>query len=187
MPFTPLHIGPGLALKALAGRWCGPLGAMILSEHKGVLSVCAWISGGGTALAFALFVRLLFGGPVSPWLEHTTLSLYMLALLAFLVAMLLMTEHTRAKRSGEGLQSARGNGLIVDAARYCPGPLKGAALAGTAFASLQMLKIEEVSVVAGPVTTVRDLRGFLSGAVVFLCPSFPVIASAALMEGGYGD
>jgi hypothetical protein len=35
--------------------------------------------------------------------------------------------------------------------------------------------------------TVRDLKGFLAGAAVFLCLSFPVIASAARMEGGYGD
>ena len=92
--------------------------------------------------------------------------------------MLLMTEVTRATRGG---------GQIAAAVRHCPRPLKVAAVLGIVLASLQMLPIGEVSAVPGQALSLRELRGFLSGAVVFLCLSFPVIASAAFMEGGYGD
>ena len=140
--------------------------------------VCAWIAGCGAALALALSIRLLFGGPVSPVVEHATLSLCALAMLSWLVTMLLMTEVTRA---------TRGRGQIAAAVRHCPGPLKAAALVGIVLASLQMFPIGEVGAVPGQAMTLRELRGFLSGAVVFPCLSFPVIASATLMAGGYGD
>jgi len=78
----------------------GPSGVMILSEQKGVLSVCALVAGLGAALALALSVRLVFGRPASSWLEPATISQGMLAVVSFLVTMLLMTEHTRATRSG---------------------------------------------------------------------------------------
>jgi cobalamin synthase len=151
---------------------------MILSEKKSALAVCAWITGGGAVMALALSVRLLFGGPITPLVEHTTIALCALAVLSWLVTMLLMTEVTRANRGG---------GQISAAVRHCPVPLKVAAAVGIVLASLQMIPIGEVSAVPGQAMTPRELRGFLSGAVVFLCLSFPVIASAALMKGGYGD
>jgi hypothetical protein len=162
---------------------------MILSEQKGVLSVCALIAGFGAALALALSVRLVFGRPAWSWLEPATISLCMLAVVAFLVTVLLMTEHTRATRSGgtpPRRSSARG-GQIADAIRHCPGPLKVAAVVGIVLASLQMLPLEEVSAIPGEAMSLRELRGFLAGSIFFFCLSFPVIASAALMEGGYGD
>ena len=167
----------------------GPSGVMILSEQKGVLSVCALVAGLGAALALALSVRLVFGRPASSWLEPATISLCMLAVVSFLVTMLLMTEHTRATRSGgipRRRSSARG-GQIADAIRHCPGPLKVAAVVGIVLASLQMLPLEEVSAVPGEAMSLRELRGFLAGSIFFLCLSFPVITSAALMENGYGE
>jgi len=121
---------------------------------------------------------LLFGGPVAPLVEHAPISLCALAVVSWLVTMLLMTEVTRANRGG---------GPIAAAVRHCPGPLKAAALVGIVLASLQMLPIGEVSAVPGQAMTLRELRGSLAGSMFFLCVSFPVIASAALMEGGYGD
>lgn len=162
---------------------------MILSEQKGVLSVCALVAGLGAALALALSVRLVFDRPTWSWLEAATISLCMLAVVAFLATMLLMTEHTRASR--EGARSLRRpsarRGQIADAIRHCPGPLKVAAVVGIVLASLQMLPLEEVSAIPGEAMSLRELRGFLAGAIFFFCLSFPVIASAARMEGGYGD
>jgi hypothetical protein len=161
---------------------------MILSEHKGILSVCALISGLGAAVSFALLVRLLFGGAASVLLEQTVMSLCVLAILSFLVAILLLTEHTRATRVA-GTQSTRmsDRALIASVTRHCPGPLKVACLAGAVLATLQGLAIGDASWVSGQLPTVRELRGFTAGATVFFCLGLPVIASAAFMDGGYDN
>jgi hypothetical protein len=116
------------------------------------------------------------------------MALCLVAVLSFLAAILLLTEHTRATREG-GSQRGRGPDrvLIASVTRHCPGWLKVACLVGVGLATLQGLAIEDASWVSGQLPTVRELRGFTAGAMAFLCISLPVIVSAAFMEGGYSD
>ena len=100
---------------------------MILSEKKNALAVCAWITGGGAALAVALSIRLLFGGQVTPLVEHTTISLCALAVVSWLVTMLLMTEITRATRGGGQISAAWTWECSGCGCRYLPGPGRGCA------------------------------------------------------------
>jgi hypothetical protein len=116
------------------------------------------------------------------------MALCLVAVLSSLVAILLLTEHTRAPREG-GPQRTRVSDrvLIASVTRHCPGWLKVACLSGVGLAMLQGLAIEDASWVSGQLPTLRELRGFTAGAMAFHCISLPVIVSAALMEGGYSD
>jgi hypothetical protein len=160
------------------------MGGIRLSEQKGLLHVCVAVAGAGALLACALWLRALFPGPFPAFLEPAALALCLLGAVAWLLVMLLLTEHTRASPTSTRKSDRRQLASVI---RFCPAALKIAALVGVALASLQMLPLGEVS--AGPGDTVGAwaLRGFLAGAMFFLCASLPVIASAAWMEGGYGD
>lgn len=158
---------------------------MVLSEQKGFLRASAWIAGLGALLAFTLSVRLLLRGPLPAFLAPATFALCLLGVVAWLLVMLLLTERTRATPPRNARTSDRKQ--LAAVIRFCPGALKTAALVGIALATLQMLPLEEVSAAPGESLGVRELRGFLAGAMFFLCASCPVIASAAAMDGGYGD
>jgi hypothetical protein len=161
---------------------------MILSEHKGGLSVAAAVTGLGALMALALWIRLLFGGPVSDRLEQAAFTLCMLAVLSGLVAILLLSEHAGARRA-RGVTSARAleQDQIAAVIRHCPAPVKIACLVGAALATLQGLAIGDADWLPGHTPSIRELRGFLSAALFFSCLSLPVIASAASMEGGYSE
>jgi hypothetical protein len=162
----------------------------MLSEWKGFLWTCALANGAAIVLSVALSVRLLLGGSVSPRFELTVMSLFFFTFLAYLPAVILMTEYTKAAREGvTGLKRASGlsGREIASLTRYCPGPLKIASVVGIVLGSLQLFRIGEASVALGPGLTTIELRGMLAGATVFLCIAFPVLTSAARMKGGYGD
>jgi hypothetical protein len=163
---------------------------MMLSEWKGFLWTCALVTGAAIVLSVALSIRLLFGGSVSPRFELTVMSLFFLTFLCWLPAVILMTEYTKAAREGvTGLQRASGlsGREISSLTRHCPGPLKIVSVVGIVLGSLQLFRIGEASVALGPGLSTAELRGMLAGATVFLCIAFPVLTSAARMEGGYGD
>jgi hypothetical protein len=162
----------------------------MLSDRKGFLRACALVTGAAILLAVALAVRLLFGGSVSAAFELAAMSLVFLAILAWLAVMLLLTEYTKATRdgaTGRRRASGRDRREISGVTRHCPGALKIAALVGIVLGSLQLLRIGEAGADLGPGLTTTELRGMLAGATVFLCIAFPVLVSAARMEGGYGD
>lgn len=138
------------------------------------LTTGALIVGIAITVAIALSIRLLFGGTLSPRIEPTVFALGLLGVLAFLLAILLLVERTRAAREA----GRRGGGSIAAAIRHCPAPLTVACIVGAVLATLQGLAIGEAEWVSGQVLSRRELRGFLAAAIVFLCLAFPVIASA---------
>lgn len=138
------------------------------------LTTGALIVGIAITVAIALSIRLLFGGTLSPRIEPTVFALGLLGVLAFLLAILLLVERTRAAREA----GRKGRGSIAAAIRHCPAPLTVACIVGAVLATLQGLAIGEAEWVSGQVLSRRELRGFLAAAIVFLCLAFPVIASA---------
>lgn len=147
---------------------------MMSSARRPFLTTSALIVGLAAALALALSVRLLFGGALSPRVELAVFALCALAVLAWLLAILLFVERTRAGRDARKSDA----GQLAAAIRHCPAPLMIACLVGAALATLQGLAIGEAEWVSGQVLTPRELRGFLAAATFFLCLAFPVIASA---------
>jgi hypothetical protein len=138
------------------------------------LTIGALLVGLAAALAIALSIRLLFGGTLSPRIEPIVFVLGLLAVLAWLFAILLLVERTRAAREA----GRRGGGSIAAAIRHCPAPLTVACIVGAVLATLQGLAIGEAEWVSGQALSRRELRGLLAAATVFLCLAFPVIASA---------
>jgi hypothetical protein len=147
---------------------------VIPGARRPFLTTSALIVGLAAALALALSVRLLFGGALSPRVEFAVFALCALAVLAWLLAILLFVERTRAGRDKRKSDA----GQLAAAIRHCPAPLTIVCLVGAALATLQGLVIGEAEWVSGQVLTRRELRGFLAAATFFLCLAFPVIASA---------
>lgn len=138
------------------------------------LTIGALIVGLAITVAIALSIRLLFGGTLSPRIEPLVFVLGLLGVLAFLLAILLLVERTRAAREA----GRKGGGSIAAAIRHCPAPLTVACIVGAVLASLQGLAIGEAEWVSGQVLSRRELQGFLAAATFFLCLAFPVITSA---------
>jgi hypothetical protein len=147
---------------------------MISSARRPFLTTSALVVGLAAALALALSIRLLFGGALSPRIELVVFALCGVAVLAWLLAILLLVERTRAGRDARQSDA----GQLAAAIRHCPIPLTIACLAGAVLATLQGLAIGDAEWVSGQVLTRRELRGFLAAATFFLCLAFPVIASA---------
>ena len=147
---------------------------MIPDARTAFLTISALIVGLAATLAIALSIRLLFGGTLSPRIEPTVFVLGFLGVLAFLLAILILVERTRAGRDARKSDA----GQLAAAIRHCPAPLKIACLVGAVFATLQGLAIGDATWESGQALSLGELRGFLAAATVFLCLAFPVIASA---------
>lgn len=75
---------------------------MMLCEWKGFLWVCAGVIGGAILVAVGLWVRLLFRAPVSDAFEIAMLTVLFLSILGFLLAAVLISEHSQAVRERTG-------------------------------------------------------------------------------------
>ncbi|MCX7167802.1 MAG: hypothetical protein NTV11_16210 [Rhodocyclales bacterium] len=162
---------------------------MMLSECKGFLWICAAITGCSALLSIALSLWIVFGYPVSPHLVLTTMSLFFLAFPSWLLVMLLLSEFTRATRGQPSFSSdpELGGSELASLTSHCPGGIWGITIVGIVFAVVQWWKVGDVDVALGGDISPNQLRGLLAGATVFLSLALPVLTSAALMEGGYGD
>jgi hypothetical protein len=147
---------------------------MIPDARTAFFTLSALIVGLAAALAIALSIRLLFGGTLAPRIEPTVFALGLLGVLAFLLAILLLVARTRAGRDAGKSDAAQ----LAAAIRHCPAPLRIACLVGAVLATLQGLAIGDATWESGQTLSLRELRGLLAAATVFLCLAFPVIASA---------
>jgi len=168
---------------------------MMLCEWKGFLWVCAGVIGGAILVAVGLWVRLLFRAPVSDAFEIAMLTVLFLSILGFLLAAVLISEHSQAVRERTGDMPRQNTSSftreeMTSWTKHCPRPLKIAAVALAALCALQLIGIVgigTVEVIIEPGLSKTEMRIVLSGVIVFLSLVFPVVVSAARMEGGYED
>lgn len=164
---------------------------MMLSECKKFLWLCTAITAGAALLSVALSIALLIRKHSTLGMEQTVISLVFLVFLCFLLAMLLLSEFTRVSRADAPSWQARSADLqgkeVASLTRHCPGWLRKTSLLGIALGGIQIFITGDVDASLNQGMSPRELRGLLAGATLFYCLALPVIASAAAMEGGYGD
>jgi hypothetical protein len=160
-----------------------------LAECKRFLWFCAVVAGGGALLAIAISLWLMSGKPPSPRIVLATMTLFFLTFLAWLVAMLLLSEFTRATRGPPSFSRdpALSGSEVASLTSNCPPRVWYAVVAAIAVAVLQWIKVGDADVALGGDISPRQLRALLSGAIVFLSMSVPVLVSAARMGGGFED
>lgn len=156
-----------------------------LSAHKQLLRALGVMATAALSICVLLSSALVHGGgsSSSDWLQFSAFTLFALALILCLPALMLMLEFAQVVRGEQrwwqrilGWSGAE----IKTLTSACPNSIKIAAWAVAALAVVQSLRFAYV--VHGQLLGSHSLLGVLAGASFFLGLSLPVLLAAAFLK-----